>query len=67
MSFKSKLPSFLELWSFEVAKWKPGVNFVVEDDQDDEGPDDVEEEIHPQDVDLQLCIRILTLGKLHSI
>jgi hypothetical protein len=29
------------------------VDLVVEDDQDDEGADDVEEQVHPQDVDLQ--------------
>ena len=32
---------------------KPGVDLVVEDDEDNEGPDDVEEEVHPQDIDLQ--------------
>jgi len=41
----------------------PGVNFVVEDDEDDKGADDVEEQVHPEDIDLEQ----ITIGSNNTI
>ncbi len=37
-----------------LVKSKPGVDFVVEDDENDKGSNDVEEEVHPQNVYLKI-------------
>ena len=42
----------------------PGVDLVVEDDQDDEGPDDHEEQVHPEDVDLEWMFPRIRSGLL---
>ena len=39
------------------------MNFVVEDDEDDEGADDVEEQVHPEDIDLEQ----ITIGSNDTI
>ncbi len=53
---------FPKAWKSFIA-FVPGVNFVVEDDEDDKGADDVEEQVHPEDIDLEQ----ITIGSNDTI